>query len=129
MESQDVNLELAGMVSAARARLGMSQEELAEVMGKSRFWVIRLEQGRQRSGVPFSLDVDLAMKLSAVLDLNPASVLRAGRVPESHWPNLSHIDSNDGSVKSLDVSSLTAQQRDMIERVVNEFKHLNRFRA
>lgn len=129
MESQDVNHELAAMVSTARARLGMSQEELAEVMGKSRFWVIRLEQGRQRSGVPFSLDANQAMKLSAVLDLNPATVLRAGRVPESRWPDLSHINSNDGSVKILDVSSLTAQQRDMIERVVNELKSLNRFRA
>ena len=125
MESQDANHELADMVHTARTGLGMSQEELAETMGKSRFWVMRMERGLHRSGAPFDLDGDMALKLASVLNLNPVSTLRAGRVPASRWPNMSHIDSNDGSVKSLDVSSLTSEQRDMIERVVNELKRLN----
>lgn len=126
MENSTPNYELANLVRGRRKELRMTQEQLAEAMGKTRSWTGRVEKGvRHDRDTPIELDAENALKLAAVLGLDEVRVLQAGRVPRSQWPNLSNTRSNSGSVRVIDVTSLTSEQQDIIERVVDEFKHLN----
>lgn len=126
MENSTPNYDLANLVRERRKELGMTQEQLAAAVGKARSWVLRIERGsRPDRSKPMALDASNAVKLAAVLGLDPVVVLQAGRVPSTEWPNLSNYRSTFDSVQVVDVTSLTADQRDIIERVINEFKHLN----
>lgn len=126
MENSTPNSDLANLVRVKRKALGMTQEQLAESMGKTRSWVIRVEKGiRPDRDTPIELDAANSLKLAAVLALDPVEVLKAGRVPRNQWPNLSNYRSSSDIVRVIDVTTLTSEQQDMIERVVDEFKHLN----
>ena len=123
-ESTDPNLLLANLIRTARLDLDMSQADLAVAMDRSRHWVAQLERGAwYKDGEPFTLDGDNALRLAMTLDLDPVEVLRAGRVDVSRWPNLSKIRSHSASVRVVDISSLTPQQQDIVERLVDELKH------
>lgn len=122
--TSEPNMKLANLVRNARLDLDMKQEDLAAAVDKSRHWVAQLERGSwYRTGEPFTLDGDNALRLALALNLDPVEVLRAGQVEVSRWPDLSKIRSNSASVRSLDISSLTPEQQDLIERLVDEFKH------
>ncbi|WP_158268505.1 helix-turn-helix transcriptional regulator [Corynebacterium liangguodongii] len=120
------NHQLANLVRDARKKLGMTQDQLASALGRSRIWVVRVEKGwRDDRAEPITLDGDIAIKLASVLGVDPLSVLRAGRVAPQEWPDLSNYRSMFDSVRVVDVTSLTLEQQDIIERAINEFKHLN----
>ncbi|SDR77719.1 helix-turn-helix transcriptional regulator [Corynebacterium timonense] len=116
------NTQLANLVSMARRGLGISQADLGEAVGKSRHWVTQLEKGSwYRTGEPFTLESDGAIKLAGVLGLSVVDVLRAGRVPEIKWPDLSNYRSNDANVAVVDITKLTPAQQELVEGIVNEF--------
>ncbi|GEM_PF-3394673 len=120
------NTQLANLVSMARRGLGLSQAEMAEAVGKSRHWVTQLEKGSwYRTGEPFTLEVDGALKLAAVLNLHPIDLLQAGRVPRIKWPDLSNYSSNDDRVRVVDITTLTPTQQELVEGIVNEYNRLN----
>ena len=122
--TSEPNMTLANLVRNARLDLDMSQQDLAAAMDKSRHWVAQLERGAwYKDGSPFTLDGDNALRLAMTLNLDPVEVLRAGAVDVKRWPDLSKIRSSSASVRSLDISSLTPEQQDLIERLVDEFKH------
>lgn len=122
--TREPNMRLANLVRNARLDLDMKQEDLAAAVGKSRHWVAQIERGAwYRTGEPFTLDGDNALRLALSLNLDPVEVLRAGQVEVGRWPDLSKIRSNSASVKSIDISSLTPEQQDLIERLVDELKH------
>ena len=115
---------LANLARNARLDLDMSQQDLATAMDKSRHWVAQLERGSwYRSGEAFTLDGDNALRLAMTLNLDPVEVLRAGQVEVNRWPDLSKIRSHSASVRTVDISSLTPQQQDLIERLVDELKY------
>ena len=118
------NMLLANMARNARLALDMSQEDVALAMDRSRHWVTQLERGTwYKNGETFTLYGDNALRLALTLDLDPVEVLRAGQVELERWPDLSKVRSNSDSVKSIDISSLSPQQQNIIERLVDEFKY------
>lgn len=116
------NMVLANLVRDARLGLDMTQEALAEAMGKSRHWVSQLERGEWYKGGTFTLDGDNALKLAATLGADPLAMLRAGRVDIADWPKQSQMFSNSDSVRLVDIGSLTPTQQDLIERLVDELQ-------
>lgn len=122
--TSEPNMKLANLVRNARLDLDMKQEDLAAAVDKSRHWVAQIERGAwYRTGEPFTLDGDNALRLSMALNLDPVEVLRAGQVEVARWPDLSKLRSTSASVKSIDISSLTPEQQDLIERLVDELKY------
>ena len=118
------NMTLARLIRSARQDLGMKQTDLAVAADRSRHWVTQLEKGVwYKSGERFTLDGDNALRLALVLNLDPVKGLRAGEVPLERWPDLSKIRSHNASVRVVDISSLTVQQQNLIERLVDELKH------
>ncbi len=117
------NLKLGNMVRKARLALGMTQQQLGAAMGKSRHWVGQLERGEWYERSVFTLDGDTAVRLAVTLNLPPAEVLHAGRVPKDRWPDLSKIRSVNARVKFVDITTLTPHQQDIIESLVDEFKY------
>lgn len=73
--------------------------------------------------MPPPLDGDSALRLAMTLNLDPVGVLRAGQVEVSRWPDLSKLRSENTSVRTVDISSLTPQQQDLVERLVEELKY------
>lgn len=104
----------------------MTQSQLADEMGKSRHWVGQLERGHWYGKDTFTVGADTALRLAMALNLPPAEVLRAGGVPEDNWPDLSQFRSVDVYTKHVDITPLTQHQQNIIESLVDEFKHLNR---
>lgn len=116
--------QLGDMVRDMRTVRRMSQEELGEALGgKSRHWVVQLEKGvRYGTGTRFEVDGDMAVKIALVLGLDPVDVLKTAKIPENRWPDLSNIVSNGGNIRTIDVTTLTVNQADIIERLIAEFK-------
>lgn len=116
--------KLGNLIRVARGELGMSQDELGAALGgKSRQWVAQLERGeRYGTGSTFDVDAGLAVNLALVLQLDPVDVLRAARVPESQWPNLSNVSARGGKVRTIDITTLSTNQARLIEDLVDEFK-------
>lgn len=118
------NLQLANLVRNSRLDLDMSQQDLATAMDKSRHWIAQLERGSwYKDGKAFTLDGDSALRLAMTLNLDPVGVLRAGQVEVSRWPDLSKLRSEHTSVRTVDISSLTPQKQDLVERLVEELKY------
>lgn len=106
--------------------LGMTQEDLAEEMGKTRQWVIQVEKGVwNNGGRRVSLTPENAVKLALILGRDPQDFLIVGDVPVEKWPDLSHISSNIDTVRVVDISSLTQKQQALIESIVYELKTNN----
>lgn len=57
-------VEIARQIKLIREEKGLSQEDLAQIMGVSRTTISKIENGR------FSFSIDYLLKLSASLDFN-----------------------------------------------------------
>ena len=111
------------LVRDARTVLRMSQSELGEAMSRTRHWVAQLEKGvRYGTGEPFEIDSRTAVQLALVLGVEPPAVLSAAGIPPAKWPDLSNIVSSDGSVRTVDITTLSPTQADLVQRLVDEFK-------
>lgn len=120
------NTELARLVRDRRLELGITQEDLAKALGKSRYWVIQVEKGVwNNGGIRVSLPAQVAVDLAVELGLDKERVLLAAGVEFEKWPNLSHISSNGDKLKILNITSLTPRQQAIIESAVHEYKRLN----
>ncbi|QNE90296.1 helix-turn-helix transcriptional regulator [Corynebacterium incognita] len=115
-------MTLGELVLTNRKRLGLSQAELASQVGRTRHWVIQLEKGSWYEGKEFKLDPDMAVKLAAILDVDPVEVLEAAKVPATEWPDLSHTRSNSAKVQTVDITALSPQQAKLIRTLVDELK-------
>lgn len=120
------NHDLGNLVRSQRTMLGMTQEDLAEEMGRTRQWVIQIEKGVWSNGNRrVSLKPENAIKLALILGRDPQDFLIAGDVPPEKWPDLSHISSTEARVRVIDISSLTQKQQALIESIVYELKTNN----
>lgn len=122
--------ELGDLVRVARKRLGLTQDELATQLDKSRWWVIQLEKGEsyysaKTNSRGVKIEPMMCVRLADILNLDPADVLFAAGVPKSDWPNFSNIISKSDSVRAIDVTSLTLDQARLIKGLVEELKKGN----
>ena len=114
---------LANMVRNARAELGMNQTELGELMGKSRHWVVQLERGASYdTDKEKRYQAETCVRLAAILNLDPVSVLHAAHVPSDLWPDLSLMYSNSDIISTIDVTALTQTQQKLVRELIEELK-------
>ncbi|MDK8795889.1 helix-turn-helix transcriptional regulator [Corynebacterium sp. MSK041] len=124
--SASPNTRLGNLVRSQRSILGMTQEDLAEKMGKSRQWVIQIEKGVWNNGKQrVSLTPENAVKLALILDGDPQELLMVGDVPIEKWPDLSHFKSLEDNRRLVDITGLTSKQQALIESLVYELKTAN----
>lgn len=123
-EGATPNTDLGNLVRTTRTTLGMTQEDLAAEVGKTRQWVIQVEKGIwNNGGKRVSLTPENAIKLGLALGRDVQDFLLAGEVPIEKWPDLSHISSKTDKVRLIDITSLTPHQQALIESIVHELKH------
>lgn len=119
-------MALAEMISKARKEQGLQQAELAELVGKGRKWVIQLEKGYwYETKYEFTLEAGTAMRLAQALNLDPAEVLTAGKVPYEDWPKESYMRSINGNVRTINITGLSDTQATLISRLVDELLNGN----
>lgn len=118
--------ELGNLIRRARKQNGLTQDTLADLIGKSRWWVIQLEKGESYStGKGLGLEPLMCVKLADILNIDPADVLFAAGIPKAKWPNFSNIVSKSDSVRTVDMTSLTLDQARLINALVEELKKGN----
>ena len=109
-------------IKAARKAQGLTQNDLAEVVGRNRKWVVELERGCRYDGSPLVLDPHSVIKVAAVLDLDAEALLVGLGVPYDKWPELSYTRSNSGSLSTIDLSGLSTTQAKLIQQLVSDLK-------
>lgn len=73
-ETERVTAAIAAELRAARARRGMTRDELAERAGVSRSAVFRIERGER------VVRMDQLFQLAAALDADPADILQQAQI-------------------------------------------------
>ena len=84
--------DVAALIHQTRQAAGMTQQDLADLVGTTRQWVIRLEQGRRSpamSTVLVALSV-LGLELVAQHDLPPRAPRRPRSAVERRMAQLQH---------------------------------------
>lgn len=119
------NLGLADIVRIARKKQGFNQADLGEAVGRDRTWVTQLERGKRYSGKPFTIEPHMVLKLAGVLQVDPVELLVAAEIPQSEWPDMSHISSNSANVRTIDITTLSPTQAKLVEQLVKELKNGN----
>ena len=117
---------ISDLVRQRRRDLGMTQDDFAKAVDRTRFWVINLEKGESRqTGKPFEVEPLMCVRIADVLALDPVQVLTAAKIPESEWPNFSNIVAKSDFVRHIDITRLTIKQQDLITALVDELKERN----
>ena len=122
------NNELGTLIRRARKQNGLTQDELATQLGKSRWWVVQLEKGESYysgKGVGRGLEPLMCVRIADTLNLDPADVLFAAGVPKAEWPNFSNVLAKSVSVRNVDITSLTLEQARLVKGIVEELKKGN----
>lgn len=119
------NLGLADIVRIARKNKGLNQADLGEAMDRDRTWVTQLERGKRYSGKPFTIEPHMVLKLAVVLEVDPVELLVAAEIPQSEWPDMSHISSNSANIRTVDITTLSPTQAKLVEQLVKELKNGN----
>lgn len=122
--------ELGNLIRVARKRLALTQDELADLLHKSRWWVIQLEKGEsyysaKTNSRGVKIEPMMCVRIADTLNLDPADVLFAAGVPKADWPNFSNILSKSDSVRNIDITALTLEQARLIKGIVEELKKGN----
>lgn len=117
---------LSDLVRRARKNIDLTQSELGEAIGKSRWWIVQLEKGAWYvNGKGFALEPMMCLKLADVLGLDPVAVLSAADVPKNDWPDFSNMVAKSDSVRRIDITTLTPAQTRLVAGLVDEFKRGN----
>lgn len=121
------NNSFGTLVRAGRRKLGITQQQLADMVGRSRKWMVQVEKGeRYDTTEDMQISPDMVVKLALILDIDPVEALYAVGAPKDTWPDFSHIRSTSDNVRVVDITSLTPEQAKLIEGMIDEFKQLNR---
>jgi HTH-type transcriptional regulator / antitoxin HipB len=79
--------DLGALIRSARSERGLNQQELADRLGTSRWWVIEMERGKSTARL------DLVLRALNELGVTlTASMSEAGTSPPSEPPDLIDID-------------------------------------
>lgn len=119
-----MTIKAGTMVATKRKSMRMTQEELGAQLGRSRWWVARLESNGERGGAGGVHEVTPAMwsKIAAVLDLDLHELLVAADVPTGEWP----IDANVSSINaSVSLDGLSDEQAKLIIDLTNQLRKGN----
>lgn len=120
------NTKVGALIRQRRRAMGLTQEELAKEIGKSRKWLLQVERGLNYTTEKTTyLSPDMCVKLAAILDVDPVDMLLAADIPKGDWPNFSYIRSNSVKIQTVDITTLTPAQAKIIRDLADEFKALN----
>jgi len=81
--------DLGALIRQARQAAGMTQEELADQMGTTRNWMIRMEQGRCTVSMKMALIAlsELGLEMTAGINLHSKNKLSESNSLRSYRPH------------------------------------------
>ncbi|AHI23385.1 helix-turn-helix domain-containing protein [Corynebacterium vitaeruminis] len=121
------NNSFGALVRAGRNKLDITQQQLADMVGRSRKWMVQVEKGeRYDTSEDMRIDPDMVVKIALILDIDPVEALYAVGAPKDTWPDFSHLRLASDNVRVVDITSLTPEQTKLVEGMIDEFRKLNR---
>jgi transcriptional regulator with XRE-family HTH domain len=105
--------DLGALVRDERLRHGLSQTQLGEQIGASRFWVAEFERGKSGAELGLTLKALRALELVLTVESNDVSSRQeqSRKTPQHNRPvNLPRVDLS--AILSKTTSSPTSEQRD-----------------